>query len=120
MKNFIPQWLRIWKPGLMLLIAILFAGVIMAQVNISGKVTGKNGEGIPGVSVVVKNTTFGTATDAGGNYQLNVAVSPGKHTLQFTGVGFKTNEHTLDIGTNQNYTSNVQLADDALGLDEIV
>jgi TonB-linked SusC/RagA family outer membrane protein len=120
MKNFIPQWLRIWKPCLMLLIAILFAVVIQAQVKISGKVTGKNGEGIPGVSVVVKNTTFGTATDASGNYQLNATLRPGKHTLQFTGVGFKTNEHTLDIGAGQNYISNVQLADDALGLDEIV
>ena len=39
-----------------------------AAQTVSGKVTDENNSGLPGVSVSVKNTTTGTATDASGNY----------------------------------------------------
>ncbi len=54
--------------AIVLQLFVLFA---VAQVRISGKVTSAEGTGIPGISVSVKNTNFGTATDPSGNYDLN-------------------------------------------------
>ena len=38
---------------------------------ISGTVTDENGDGLPGVNVLVKNTTIGTVTDIEGNYSIS-------------------------------------------------
>ncbi|WP_133273355.1 carboxypeptidase-like regulatory domain-containing protein [Hymenobacter radiodurans] len=40
------------------------------DVTINGRVTDENGEGLPGVNVVVKGTTNGTQTGADGSYTL--------------------------------------------------
>ena len=97
-----------------------FAISATAQIQISGKVKGKDGTGIPGISVLIKNTNFGTATDAGGNYVLSAPVKAGNYVLQFSGVGFKTTESSLRIGGNQSYTADAELTGDALGMDEVV
>ncbi len=110
-----------WK--LMLGIFVIFnllTGSLMAQVKISGKVTGKDGNGLSGVSVLIKNTNIGTSTDANGNYELNAPAKNGNYVLQFSGVGFKGYESTVRIGSDQSYSSDVQLTDDALSLDEVV
>ncbi|RYF59324.1 MAG: SusC/RagA family TonB-linked outer membrane protein, partial [Cytophagaceae bacterium] len=39
--------------------------------DINGKVLDKNGQGIPGVSVIIKGTSRGTTTSATGDYSLN-------------------------------------------------
>jgi TonB-linked SusC/RagA family outer membrane protein len=66
-------------------------GVIFAQdIQISGKVTGADdGSSLPGVSVFVKGTSIGTATDVNGDYSLTV---PPDATLVFSSVGMKTQE----------------------------
>ena len=120
MKNFYSLLSCKWKYAFLILFGSLFLVPVVAQVTISGKVTRKNGEGIPGVSVVVRNTSAGTSTDLNGNYQLTSALRPGKNILQFSAVGFKSSEVTLDIGSEQNYTADASLTDDALGLDEVV
>lgn len=97
-----------------------FAIVAFSQMRISGKVTGKDGNGIPAISVTIKNTNIGTATDASGNYVLSSDLRQGNYVLVFSGVGFKTSETPLRVGSDQAYTSDVQLTDDALGMDEIV
>src|ERR1700741_55081 len=92
----------------------------MSQVKISGKVTGADGKGIPLISVVVSNTTFGGVTDGDGNYNFNADLKPGAHTLEFSGVGFKTQTQSLTVGSESSYTSNISLEEDALKLDEVV
>ncbi len=104
----------------LLLVSMAIAQATLAQVKISGKVNGKNGNGIGGISVVVKNTSFGTTTDAGGNYTFNADLSTGAYTLEFSGVGYKSKEVSLQVGSAGNYTANADLAEDALGLDEVV
>lgn len=102
------------------LISNLIALLAMAQVTISGKVTGPNDQALNGISVSVKNTTYGTATDAAGNFSLTAPLKPGSYTLEFSGVGFKAVERTLQIGNATTYTQQVTMAEDVLGLDEVI
>ncbi len=82
--------------------------------KITGKVTDQSGASLPGVTVMVKGTTNGSITDANGKYSLSNI--PENGTLKFSFVGMKTQE--IAIG---NKTSiNVSLADESIGLDEVV
>lgn len=102
------------------LFAFMATLTIFAQVSISGKVTGADGKGVPFISVVLKNTSFGGATNAEGMYSFSADVRPGTYTLEFSGVGFKSKEQSLQVGTAVSYTLNIQLSSDALNLDEVV
>ena len=104
----------------LVLVFCLASIATMSQVKISGKITGSDGKGIPLISVVVSNTTFGGVTDADGNYSFNADLKPGNHTLEFSGVGFKSKTQSLTVGSESSYTSNISLAEDALKLDEVV
>jgi hypothetical protein len=57
--------------------------------TVSGRLTDKNGEPLPGVNVAVKGTTTGTTTDAYGNYSLEVPIGG---TVIFAFVGMQTRE----------------------------
>lgn len=82
--------------------------------EVRGRVTGEQGEGIPGATIVVKGTTVGTATDVNGNFSLNVPA--GGSTLIVSFIGYKTQE----IQINNRSTINVSLATDARALQEVV
>jgi TonB-linked SusC/RagA family outer membrane protein len=120
MKISTCKWAGKFKKLSMLLFLNLVTGLCFAQIKISGRVTGTNGDGISAASVTVKNTTYGTATDANGNYSFTASLKPGNYTLRFSGVGLKTAEQALTVGSEQNYTASVQLSGDVLGLDEVV
>ncbi|PIQ21938.1 MAG: hypothetical protein COW65_06060, partial [Cytophagales bacterium CG18_big_fil_WC_8_21_14_2_50_42_9] len=81
--------------GITLLIWLL-AQVSYAQTgqNIGGKITGETGEGLPGVTVLVKGSNAGTATDAGGNYALPVPANA--NTLVVSFIGFQTQEVAIN------------------------
>jgi len=104
----------------LVLVFCLVSFAAMSQVKISGKVTGPDGKGVPLISVVVSTTTFGGVTDADGNYSFNADLKAGAYTLEFTGVGFKSQTQSLTVGSESSYTSNVSVVQDALNLDEVV
>ena len=82
--------------------------------SVTGKVSDSAGSPLPGVSVVVKGTTNGTITNGDGSYSLlNV---PENATLQFSFVGMKAQE----VAVGGKTTVNVTLADESIGLDEVV
>lgn len=87
--------------------------VVYADVNISGKITDENGEGLPGASVLVKGTAQGTTTDLDGNYKLTVAEGS---TILVSYVGYTNIEFTIDTRTV--YDFNMVL--DAEQLEEVV
>ncbi|MFV0593420.1 MAG: TonB-dependent receptor [Draconibacterium sp.] len=82
------------------------------QKQVTGIVSGVDGQPIPGVSIMVLGTSRGTVTNPNGEY--NIRVSPGD-TLQFSFVG--KNKETKVIG-NQNIL-NVTLYDDETQLEEV-
>jgi TonB-linked SusC/RagA family outer membrane protein len=84
------------------------------QWTVSGKVTSEAGDPLPGVTVLLKGTTNGTATGADGSFVLSVPESPG--TLVFSYIGFTTIERAFS-GPE---TLNVTLAEDAEALEEVV
>ena len=82
--------------------------------KITGKVTGENGQPIPGVSVLVLGTVTGTLTDVEGNYSLSAPANAS--TLVFTFIGMQRQE--LLIGTQT--AINVVMKELAVGLDEVI
>lgn len=91
-------------------------GVVMDQKikSVSGKVIDQSGASLPGVSVVVKGTTNGTITDSNGDY--SVSNIPEKGALQFSFVGMKMQEISVEGKT----TINVTLEDETIGIEEVV
>ncbi len=115
-------WLkqRKWKAFSFVILLQLVSVLVLAQVHITGKVTGPEGKGLPSISVAVRNTTLGASTDAEGNYSINGNLSQGSHLLTFSGIGYKSKEQTIQIGSGASYTADAQLEMDALSMDEVV
>ena len=76
---------------------------------VTGIVTGENGASLSGVSVLVKGTTKGTVTGAGGHYSINAASTD---VLVFSYVGYASQEVPVSGRTEINITlvaSNTEL-----------
>ena len=82
--------------------------------KITGKVTDEEGMPLPGVTVLIKGTQLGTATDGDGNYQLTVPAQG--HALVFTMVGMETREETI----GERSEINVTMVADVSEIDEVV
>ena len=100
---------------LLMVLGLIISQISFAQVlSITGEVTDQEtGEGLPGVTIVVKGTTVGTISNFDGNYTLNVEKGA---TLQFSYIGYETTEFLIDGQT----TLNVALKIDTEQLDEVV
>ena len=103
------------KARLALLVILLLNIPLFAQESytLTGTVSGSDNLPIPGVNVIVVNTTNGAATDFDGNYSIKVSSGD---VLQFSYIGFITQLVTV----NGQPTINVKLAEDAAQLDEVV
>ena len=100
---------------LLFMSAIIISTTGYSQVKtISGKVTDAgNGEMLPGVSVVVKGTTKGTATNFDGDYKIDVEAN---QTLIFSFIGYTSQE--IVVGSEN--VLNVKLALSVESLEEVV
>ncbi len=102
---------------ILLLLGILSAlcSYSYAQIKVTGRVTDAiDGTPVPYVSVMVKGTSHGTATDVKGIYSLNNVPSTG--TLVFTFIGYQTQE----VPVNGRGEVDVILVQQAVGLDEVM
>ena len=104
------------KRILLLSVSFLFVmGTAFAQRTVSGRVTSdSDGEGVPGVNVILKGTTTGTTSDLDGNYRLSVPEEGG--TLVFTFIGLATQE--IEMGARS--VIDVGMAEDVETLAEVV
>lgn len=75
---------------------LLLLNVKAQDRTISGKITGEQGEPLPGVSVTIKGSKTGTSTNANGEYSMTVAASA--KTLVFSSVNMETREVSIASG----------------------
>lgn len=103
------------RSNLCLIILACCFSAAYAQTTVKGTVTSEgDGQPLPGVTVVVKNTSTGTATDFDGNYEVSV---PGDNaTLVFSYMGFVTRE----VPVNGQTILNASLKEDVSKLEEVV
>lgn len=97
------------------------APVVQAQnqniLQITGTVIDENGEAIPGVTVLVKGTTIGSATDNEGKFSLQLPETSPLPQLIFSFIGMKAQEVGLVKGKT-NYK--VVMEDEAQKLEDVV
>ena len=84
-----------------------------AEVPVSGRVTGPDGGGLPGVTVLVKGTSVGASTSADGSFAIS---APDGSTLVFSYIGYRTQE--ARVGSTN--VISVMLAVDEQKLSEVV
>ncbi|OUJ76216.1 vWA domain-containing protein [Hymenobacter crusticola] len=82
--------------------------------TVRGRVTDSRGQGLPGVTVLIKGTTKGTSTDAKGAYHL--VVPAGSRMLVFSAIGYVRAEKAI----GKQRVINVTLAEDTKQLNEVV
>lgn len=106
------------RTKLLMLFAVLglmLSQSIYAQPKIvTGTVTdASTNETLPGVNVIIKNTTTGTSTDPMGNYSISVA--PGQ-ILVFSSLGYSNREVTIGAGNRYSVslTPDVQMIEDVV------
>lgn len=107
------QSLSVIGRNLLYLLAFFFSIVAIAQKTVTGIVSDSNGP-LPGVNILVKNTTNGTQTDFNGNYTIDNVSK--ENVLIFSFVGYQTQE----IQVINNTIINVILQEDTQSLDEVV
>ena len=102
------------------LVLLMGAGPVAAQHW--GEVTGHvvddaDGEPLPGVTVLVEETDYGTATDADGAYALRLP--EGEHTLRFSLVGYEREATTVTVDRDAATTRDVTLSPTVLELEGV-
>src|SRR5688500_7815494 len=98
----------------LLLAAVFLSTSVLAQIPVSGRVTSDQGDGLPGVNVLVRGTTVGTITNVDGKYNIDV---PGNDAvLVFSYVGYRSEEVTVGDRT----TWDVMMTPDVVSLSEVV
>lgn len=103
------------KPLWFFLTMLATANFVYAQSRtVSGKVTSvEEGSAVPGVNILVKNTTTGSVTDVDGNYSISVNDDA---ILVFSSIGFASQE----IAVSGRTTIDVALVADIQSLSEVV
>jgi len=95
-------------------LGFLLLGAYAHAQNVSGTISDLDGSPLPGVSVIIKNTTNGVTTDFDGNFELqNVNIG---ETIVFSYIGFVTREVIV-----KNFDRlRISLNEDTQSLEEIV
>lgn len=92
---------------------------MFAQWTAVGNVVDKaTGEPLPGVNVIQKGTTVGTITDWDGNF--TIKLTDAHVALQFTFMGYVTEELEVDQKGNKVTVGQIELAEDSKTLEDVV
>src|SRR3954467_12082273 len=91
------------------------ANWLFAQTTISGRIADNNGNGVPGATIQIKNTTTGTTSANDGRYSLTANLKSGQQVVQFSAIGFKTQERTLPGDGRNAYTFDITFTEDVSG-----
>ena len=91
-----------------------------SDANIIGHVTdAKTGEHLAGITIAIKGTTFGTATDATGHYFLK-NFKQKSVTLVMRGLGYLCQERVIEVTPDKVIEVNFEAEPDNIRIDEVV
>jgi outer membrane receptor for ferrienterochelin and colicins len=115
------------KRVIFLLATLLLGSICVAHAdedktdaNIVGHVINKHsGAHVPFVTVIIKGTTIGTATNESGHFQLN-NLPEGEVVVRVQGIGYKPVEKTLVARANNTKELNFVIEEDMLTLEQVV
>ena len=103
------------KQTFLIILTLFFVAFTSAQnIDVSGNVQDNTGFPLPGVNVIVKNTSKGVVTDFDGNFTIS-GIEVGS-TISVSYIGYLTKE--IVIANNSKLT--IQLEEDLAQLDEVV
>ncbi|MEX0944324.1 MAG: TonB-dependent receptor [Balneolaceae bacterium] len=97
----------------MILVVFIQSTAFGQQIDVSGTVTGEDGNSIPGVSILVQGTSTGTTTNIDGEYSLT---APSDGTLIFSYIGYIRQE----VAINGRNTIDIVLQESIALLDELI
>ncbi len=86
--------------------------------TITGKVTDEASNPLSGVTVKLVGTTYAIATDAGGNYKLEIP--SGNYTIEFSYLGYVSTKRKINLEAGKTLNINSSLKEDSKTLDEVV
>lgn len=95
---------------------VVFSTIVIhaQEIQIRGNVRDAQGVPLPGVNVIVKNTTNGTVTDFDGNYVLdNIPIGS---TVVFSSLGFSKKE----VIVNQDFVIDITMIEDSESLEQVI
>lgn len=101
------------------LVACLGLHTVSAQGNLSGRVADKEGTPLENVSVVVDGFDRVTASDRLGRFTLR-NLQPGKYTVTFSSVGFKSSEESITVAGGETTIVDVVMEEGELVLADVV
>ncbi|QHV95134.1 TonB-dependent receptor [Spirosoma endbachense] len=102
----IPLWL------------LSFAASGQSVAVLSGYVKSESGVVIPGATVALKNTAYGTTCDANGFYSF-VSIKPGNYTIGSSAIGYLPVFKEITIKSRQSQTANFSLKENQQNLNEV-
>ncbi|MGB2414395.1 MAG: DUF5686 and carboxypeptidase regulatory-like domain-containing protein, partial [Flavobacteriaceae bacterium] len=97
---------------------VLFFCSLSVSAQLKGTITDLDNQPIPFVNVYIENSYTGTTSNEQGRYELAVP-NPGKYTIVFQFLGFKTQIKTIEIKTAP-YTLDITLLEENISLNEVV
>ena len=117
-----PYFVRVLLGACCLLFG-LSLGAVPAAAQTWGTVTGtvtdsSEGAPLPGVTVLVEGTDFGTATGADGRYRLRIPT--GRYALRFSAVGFSPHADSVVVTADSETQLDVTLASTVLEMSELM
>ncbi len=106
------------------LFSLLLGTGLLAQsmpFAVDGKVVDENQVPLIGVTVLIPSIGAGTITDLEGNYALDARGPAGAYTIQYSYVGYSTEDVTIDVANSgQRFSEDITMTTDALRMDEVV
>ncbi len=79
-----------------------------------------NGTPIPGASVFIENTSFGSVTDFDGNYSFTTNIAAGSYTLSASYLGYSSSKTAIELASSTTINTDFSLNEDLLSLDEVI
>jgi TonB-dependent receptor len=109
------------RNNLILLLALFcLSGKAIAQKGtLRGNISDENGIPVPGATITINNTSRGTISDVGGDYQL-LNVPSGKQEVLISFIGYATKKHEVEIIPRGVVVLDVTLKEEAVEMLEVV